>query len=101
MMSNDNPENARLAQDVTSPAAHDKEARGTFHWGRGGEGNKMTVGGGDIKKSSSKERSKSNNAGERRPSFQGAVQKGKEMLGMGKKSPRGSPSRESAVEETK
>lgn len=75
------PELARAAQDVEAPAAHQKEQRGTYHWGRGGEGNVMTVGGGDKKE---KERNSSKGP-ERRGSFQGAIEKGKEMLGLGKK----------------
>lgn len=84
-----NPEYARAAQDVEAPAHHDKEAHGTFHWGRGGEGNKMTVGKGDEHyRNKSKERASSKgptaDGAKRRGSFQGVVNKGKEMLGMGK-----------------
>ncbi|TKA77614.1 hypothetical protein B0A55_03135 [Friedmanniomyces simplex] len=74
------PEIARAAQDVNAPAHHEKEARGTYHWGRGGEGNKMTVG-------SDKSKERPGLGGEqqqRRGSFQGIVEKGKEILGMGK-----------------
>ena len=44
MASNTNPEEARKAQDVEAPVHSGKEKTGTFHWGRGGEGNMMTVG---------------------------------------------------------
>lgn len=83
MVSNDDPSAARVAQDVESPAAVQKDPQGTFHWGRGGEGNKVTLGGADRPKQN--ERKGSKGAGERRPSFAGVIEKGKEMLGVGKK----------------
>jgi hypothetical protein len=90
---------ARAAQDVDTPAAHTKEARGTYHWGRGGEGNMVTLG-------SDKKRTISKGEGERgrRPSFQGVLDKGKSLLGMGKKERNGSkspPTSDIAVEESK
>jgi hypothetical protein len=54
----------------------------------------MTVGGGDNK--AKKERTSSHGAGERRGSFQGMFERGKEMLGLGK--PRASGERERKVE---
>lgn len=74
MASNSNAEEARKAQDVELPVHHDKEKKGTYHWGRGGEGNMMTVG-------------KENGNGEKKErsgSFREKFEKGKEMLGMGK-----------------
>ncbi|KAK0282777.1 hypothetical protein LTR91_006624 [Friedmanniomyces endolithicus] len=79
------PEFARAAQDVNAPAHHEKETRGTYHWGRGGEGNMMTVG-----SDKSKERPGMDGEGQqRRGSFQGIMEKGKEMLGLGKGKPPG------------
>ena len=86
MVPNDSPAAARAAQDVEAPAHHDKEARGTYHWGRGGEGNMMTVGSDQRppSKSRSKERKGSQGAeGRRRGSFQTTIEKGKAMLGLG------------------
>lgn len=85
----DDPSIARAAQDVTTPVAHNKEAHGTFHWGRGGEGNMVTVGEGDRKRSSKTE--------ERRPSFAGVIEKGKELLGLHKKKEPASKASESAI----
>nr|POE54137.1 hypothetical protein CFP56_73408 [Quercus suber] len=83
MATNDpsNPAIARAAQDVDAPAAHQKEVKGTHHWGRGGEGNMVTVGGSEARTSS-----REGNGGRRTGSFVGdALEKGKEMLGLGKK----------------
>ena len=44
MAQNVSPEEARKAQDVDTPAHHKNDPKGTYHWGRGGEGNMMTVG---------------------------------------------------------
>lgn len=81
MVPNENPNVARAAQDVDAPAHHEKAPTGTYHWGRGGEGNKMTLGNGEeTKRSSSKDP-----AGEkRRGSFQGALDKGRDLLGLNK-----------------
>jgi hypothetical protein len=85
MVSNDpsDPSKSRAAQDVEAPAHHNKQPQGTFHWGRGGEGNMMTVGGGD-QRPSSKER-KTSGENQRRGSVQGILEKGKELLGLKKK----------------
>nr|POE63315.1 e3 ubiquitin-protein ligase hel2 [Quercus suber] len=83
MATNDpsNPAIARAAQDVDAPVAHQKEVKGTHHWGRGGEGNMVTVGGSEARTSS-----REGKGGRRTGSFVGdALEKGKEMLGMGKK----------------
>lgn len=92
-MTNDNPENARKAQDVDTPEHHSKEASGTYHWGRGGEGNKMTIGEGD-KRPASKERTA---GGERKGSFKGAIDKAREAVGLGKKEKKVGEKDESAV----
>lgn len=85
-MTNDSAENARRAQDVEAPAHHEREAKGTYHFGRGGEANRMTLGAEEQKKGTNGERKRSKGPSEmRRGSFQAAVDKGKEMLGMGKK----------------
>ena len=81
MASNDSATEARRAQDVEAPKYHQSEPKGIYHWGRGGEGNKMTVGG--EQRTQSKERTSSKGAGERRGSFKDAIEKGKEMLGLG------------------
>ncbi|KAK1812688.1 hypothetical protein LTR12_012914 [Friedmanniomyces endolithicus] len=75
------PEFARAAQDVNAPAHHEKETRGTYHWGRGGEGNMMTVG---SDKSKERPGLDGGDGQQRRGSFQGIVEKGREMLGLGK-----------------
>lgn len=94
-----NPAEARAAQDVEAPAHHSKEMQGTYHWGRGGEGNMTTVGKSERQQSkerkSSKERTPQQEPTttttttqqirgkvERRSSFQQVVNKGKEMLGL-------------------
>jgi hypothetical protein len=82
-------EAARAAQDVDTPAHHEKEMKGTYHWGRGGQGNMTTLtgkegaanGNGEKKK----ERKLSQGEGERRGSMKSALDRGKEMLGFGKK----------------
>ena len=83
IVSNDNPENARKAQDVDAPEHHSKEAHGTYHWGRGGQGNMMTVGEGD--KRPQLKQGASSNGGERKGSFKGVMDKAKEAVGLGKK----------------
>lgn len=103
------PSEARAAQDVEAPAHHGREMQGTYHWGRGGEGNMTFVGGGDRSGSkerpsaeprkTSKERTMSGNGGgERRGSFRSAMEKGKEMLGLRKESWVGKAGDESAIE---
>lgn len=84
MAINADPTMARAAQDVEAPPHHEKEPKGTFHWGRGGEGNMMTVGTNDGQRTKSKERTGSKGGAERRGSFQGVIEKGKEILGLGK-----------------
>ncbi|KAK5132566.1 hypothetical protein LTR08_008883 [Meristemomyces frigidus] len=85
MALNADPSIARASQDVDAPAHHDKEPKGTFHWGRGGEGNVMTIGQKEARdKSGQRKGSKGAVNGERRPSFQGVFEKGKELLGLGK-----------------
>ncbi|KAK3715682.1 hypothetical protein LTR37_006907 [Vermiconidia calcicola] len=81
MAVNTDPTEARMAQDVEAPVHHQNDPKGTYHWGRGGEGNKMLVGGGEKHREKSKERK--NSKGERSESF---LKKGKDMLGLkGKK----------------
>ncbi|KAF1824541.1 uncharacterized protein K489DRAFT_378964 [Dissoconium aciculare CBS 342.82] len=97
------PASARLAQDVDTPKAHDREVKGTYHWGRGGEGNMMTVGGGtkvtetegaaarpsSALRTASRDLSAEQRQGTRRSgSFHAAVEKGKELLGLGSKKER-------------
>merc|ERR1712227_835631 len=75
IVSNDNPDNARLAQDVDAPSHHAKPepTTGTYHWGRGGEGNMVTLGTGEQKPK--KERSVSRGeAGHEKPSL---IERGK------------------------
>jgi len=79
--SNDSAENARKAQDVDAPAHHQHDPKGTYHWGRGGEGNMMTVGGSNEEKKEHKERKGSANKG-RSGSFRDALNKSKEVLGL-------------------
>jgi hypothetical protein len=77
-VSNENAENARLAQDVGVPTRYEPTTGGTYHWGRGGEGNMVTLGTGEHKK---KERSVSRGeAGNEKPSL---IEKGKHALGLG------------------
>lgn len=96
---NENAAAARAAQDVDTPAHHSKELKGTHHWGRGGEGNMVTLGGSNGNK---KERTASKGeAGQRRPSFSGVMERGKSMLGMGKKEGAKNGGSSSAVEEEK
>lgn len=70
--------------------------QGTYHWGRGGEGNMTTLGksGAQEAREKSQERrarkertasSGSSSGKNRRPSFQTALSKGKEILGLGGK----------------
>ena len=107
MATNESQESARRAQDLDAPQHFQREDKGTYHWGRGGEGNMMSVGenGEKVKehnakdhhaeskerRKSSKERRKSSmGEGERRGSGR-IIDKGKEMLGIGKhKNPGGS-----------
>jgi hypothetical protein len=83
IVSNDNPDNARLAQDVDAPGHHAKPepTTGTYHWGRGGEGNMVTLGTGEQK--AKKERSVSKGeAAHEKPSL---IARGKSALGLGHK----------------
>ena len=78
------PTISRAYQDVEAPKAHEREVKGTYHWGRGGEGNMMTVGGAKVGEGSQL------NPEQRQParrtgSFNAVVEKGKELLGMGGK----------------
>ena len=77
MASNSNPEEARKAQDVEAPVHHMNDKSGTYLWGRGGEGNMMTVWKNGEKKDGPVKT-------ERSGSFRDKLEKGKEMLGMGK-----------------
>lgn len=82
IVSNDSAANARLAQDVDAPPSHGKDqpTTGTYHWGRGGEGNQVTLGANGEKK---KERSTSRGeAGHEKP---GLIEKAQHALGMGHK----------------
>lgn len=80
MASNDSAESARRAQDVDTPAHHQREMKGTYHWGRGGEGNKTLVGGGEREESKSPMRS-GKGEGKRRSSVK---DRAKETLGLKK-----------------
>ena len=79
---------ARKAQDVEAPAHHQNEPKGTYHWGRGGEGNKMTIGENGEKRTGSKERkerrplSSEGDGQKRRSSSSKVLEKGMEMLGL-------------------
>ena len=85
MATNDSAESARRAQDVEAPAHHSGSPRGTYHWGRGGEGNKMTVGSSNSERKGSSRSSIREEQRERRSgSFENAFEKGKEMLGLKK-----------------
>jgi hypothetical protein len=76
-VSNDNATNARLAQDLETPTRHEPST-GTYHWGRGGQGNMVTLDAGEQKK---KERSVSRGEeGHEKPSL---LDKGKHALGLG------------------
>jgi hypothetical protein len=76
IVTNDNAGNARLAQDVDVPVPKEPTT-GTYHWGRGGEGNMMTLGADEHKK---KERSVSRGElGHEKPSL---IEKGKHALGL-------------------
>ena len=98
MASNDSAENARKAQDVEAKVDA-REKKGTYHWGRGGEGNMTTIGKDEkrptmdkrmmSKDSNGRSRTRSGGEGERRGSS--FLEKGKEMLGMmGQKAAEGS-----------
>lgn len=83
-----NPAVARAAQDVDAPAALQKDMAGTHHWGRGGEGNMMKIG-----------ESERRTSGRRTSSFgAGALEKAKEMLGMGKKPAAAGKESENAID---
>lgn len=84
MATNSSAEEARKAQDVDTPVHHQNEPKGTYHWGRGGEGNMMTVGGKDADKKERPSSRPRDGKKERSGSFQNAVNKGKEMLGLNK-----------------
>ncbi|KXL50543.1 MAG: hypothetical protein FE78DRAFT_66763 [Acidomyces sp. 'richmondensis'] len=108
MATNDpaNPSLARAAQDVEAPAYHNKAPKGTFHWGRGGEGNMTTVGigEGEGEREKTKDRHRSterrgSKGKERRPSLQGVVEKGREMLGLRKKDGHGEKGKERVEDE--
>ena len=78
-MSNESAENARLAQDLETPTRHEPST-GTYHWGRGGQGNMVTLNAGEQQK---KERSVSRGElGNEKPSL---IEKGKHALGLGNK----------------
>ena len=83
MASNDTPEGSRKAQDVDAPQAHQREMKGTYHWGRGGEGNKTTIGSDEGEKEKSKSPlGRGGTAGRRRSSMKEMKDKGKDMLGL-------------------
>ncbi|CZT18144.1 uncharacterized protein RCC_03984 [Ramularia collo-cygni] len=96
-----NPAATRAAQDVDTPAHHNKSMQGTYHWGRGGEGNMMSVGGGGggdkaqdsgLTRVKSREEKKSNERTSRSGSFKEVMDKGREMLGLGGKKERAAAS---------
>lgn len=110
------PEEARLRQDVEAPKAHGKELEGTYHWGRGGQGNMTTlvrtqsgVAAGEGEKpmllsslgggggNTNNYNTTSNKNGNRSGSFGGIVNKGRELLGL-KKDYNNKVAQESAVE---
>lgn len=86
MANNSSALEARKAQDVEAPAHHQNEPKGTYHWGRGGEGNKMTIGSTGDKRGKSNERkeqlSNENGTKRRTSSASKVLEKGKEMLGL-------------------
>ena len=83
MATHSSAEEKRAAQDVEAPAHHQSKPEGTYHWGRGGEGNMMTIG--KNGKEEKKERTPSTeNNGRSSGSFHDAFEKGKEMLGLKK-----------------
>ena len=93
MATNESQELARRAQDVDAPQHFQREDKGTYHWGRGGEGNMMSVGqnGEKVKEhnakdhhAESKERRKSSKGETERRGSGRIIDKGKEMLGLGK-----------------
>ncbi|KAK5173567.1 uncharacterized protein LTR77_002248 [Saxophila tyrrhenica] len=94
MAANVSPEEARKAQDIDTPAHHKNEPKGTYHWGRGGEGNMMTVG---QKEGEKEEKNGVKGSPVIRPadgqkrsgSFRDAFGKGKEMLGLKGKGEKG------------
>ena len=90
MASNADPSVARAAQDVEAPTHYEKETKGTYHWGRGGEGNMMTVGNKETRNKSGERKASKGANGERRPSFQGMFERGKGFLGIGKGKSEGS-----------
>ena len=105
-----NPDETRQAQDVNTPDHHSKDMNGTYHWGRGGQGNMTTIGtsGADQARAKSQDRKKaralSNSSGKRPEnlrartgSFKGAIDKGKEMLGLKKNGGKGVKEEEGAV----
>jgi hypothetical protein len=78
-VSNESATNARLAQDLDTPTRHEPST-GTYHWGRGGQGNMMTLNEGEPQK---KERSVSRGEdGIEKPTL---LEKGKHALGLGNK----------------
>lgn len=92
------PEVARAAQDVEAPKhVHTKELEGTYHWGRGGEGNKVTLGEKDRGKSG--ERPGAGEKKERAGSFRDTVEKGKKALGLGNGNGKVKGAEESAIED--
>lgn len=114
-----NPSVSRAAQDVTAPAHHVKEPKGTYHWGRGGEGNStcaarrvLRVSTGRALTSDSQvmtlgkpeqdetPKSRTNSKpGSKRPSFGAVVGRGKDMLGLGKRKEGSTKTSESAIED--
>lgn len=103
------PAESRKAQDVDTPAHHNKDMQGTYHWGRGGEGNMTTLGKSGAQQAREKSQDRqarkkmertlssesAQNGQKRTGSFSGVLNKGKEMLGLkGKQDPKN----ESAIE---
>jgi len=84
MVPNENVDVARAAQDVDAPAHHDKAPTGTYHWGRGGEGNMMTLGSGNGQTKRSNSNTPEPKLRRGSGSFQGALEKGKDILGLNK-----------------
>lgn len=75
MAKNENQDNARLAQDVSVPAAVAKESSGPHHIGRGGGGNFVADADKNGERAKSKERS-----GSKERTGGGVIDKAKEML---------------------
>ena len=95
MAENTSAASTRAAQDVSTPEAHNREMKGTYHWGRGGEGNMVTLEGKNGKAEEGKRKGsvagkeagngEGQGAGARaRRKSSNVLERGKEMLGLSK-----------------